>query len=262
MVKYLSDGKFGILCNNSPFSLVAPASFWDNFKTMDDYSEKAINASFLRIVRIFAFILATVSSSIYLSFVTYNQSIVPPALALTIAAGREGVPFPSILELLIMTFSIDIIREGALRIPGSVGYFVGTLAAVIIGQSAVTGGYISASLIIIVAVSAISAYAVSSVSLVYPVRLINYFLIILSGTFGMFGLINGVAFIVWYMVSLESFGVPYLYPFIPFDLEGMKDVFIRAGLSSLRGRLDLLAPYNSARVTGKASQDKSNLGGN
>jgi spore germination protein KA len=244
--KYIADGHFAIFCSDSPFALIAPTTFWDHFKTMDDYSERVVISSLLRMVRYIAFILSITVSPMYLSFVTYNHTILPPALAVSISTGREGVPFPTVLELLIMTFAITIIREASLRIPGSVGYFIGALAAVIMGQSAVIAGYVSASVIIVVAISAISSFAIGTTSLVYPAKLINYLCIFLAGVFGMFGLINGIIIILWHMVSLESFGVPYLYPVIPLDLEGLKDTLIRAPVNVLKKRLSV--PNSCIRI--------------
>jgi spore germination protein KA len=237
--RHLIVGHFAIVCDHSPHAIIAPIAFWDHFKTMDDYAEKPIISSFLRMVRLLAFALAVLISPLYLAFVTHNHSIVPPDLAINISSGREGVPFPSIVELLIMTFTVSIIREASLRIQGAVGFFGATLAAVIIGQSAVDAGYISPSLIIVTAATTIASFAMSSPKIVHPLILLNYLLIILSSMFGMFGLINGIAVIIWHMVSLESFGIPYLYPLVPFDLEGMKDIFIRAPYKTLKR-----PPYN------------------
>ncbi len=240
----LAEGRFVVLCNNSPFAFIAPISFWDNFKSMDDYAERATSASYLRIARYLAFIISVIISPLYLAFVTYNHIIVPQSLAVNITTGREGVPFPSVVELLIMTFAITVIREASLRLPGAVGYFVGTLAAIVIGQAAVAAGYVSAAVIIVVAVSAISSFAIATNTLVYTSQLINYFFIILAGIFGMFGLVNGIVLVFWHVMSLESFGVPYLYPLVPFELAGMKDTFVR--LRFLKKRLRILAPLNQA----------------
>jgi spore germination protein KA len=244
--KALTDGHFAILCTNNPFALFAPIALWDNLKTMDDYAERTTSASYLRLARYAAFLMSILISPVYLSFVTYNQTIVPQSLAVAIAAGRAGVPFPSAVELLLMTLAITIIREAAMRIPGSVGYFVGTLAAVVIGQASVAAGYVSASMIIVVAASEISSFAISTTTIVYTSRLINYFFIVLASMFGMFGLINGIAIVFWHLASLESFGVPYLYPLVPFELEAMKDTFVRFGI--LRKRFKILAPFNRLRI--------------
>ncbi|AKL94685.1 spore germination protein KA [Clostridium aceticum] len=251
VAKSLSDGYFAILCNNTPFVLIGPGLFWDNFKTMDDYTEGSIVSSYLRSTRYIAFLLSIIVSPLYLSFVAYNHAIVPPPLAINIAAGREGVPLPSVVELLILSFAITVIREASIRMSGAVGFFIGVLAALVIGDAAVTAGYVSSSVIIVVAISAISAYAIATTVMVIPSRLINLFLILLAGLFGMFGLISGIAIILWHAVSLESFGVPYLYPLVPFDLEGMKDTFIRAPIRVLKKRLNMLAPYNPTRINNK-----------
>lgn len=249
--KLLSDGRFAILCSNSPFAVIAPISFWDNFKNMDDYSETPVVASYLRILRTFAFLLAILVSPLYLSFVAFNHSIVPPPLAFNIATGREGVPFPSVIELILMTVSIDLIREAALRAAGSVGFFIGVLSAVVIGQASVEAGYVSASVIIVVAIQAISSLAISTTILVFPARLMNYFLIILAGTLGTFGLINGVIILLWHLMTLKSFGLPYLYPVVPINLAGLKDTLIRAPYGFLKKRLPLLAPTNRKRMKQK-----------
>jgi spore germination protein KA len=218
---------------------------------MDDYDEKVISGNYLRIVRYIAFLISVFISPLYLSFVTYNHAIVPPVLAFTIASGREGVPFPSVVEVLIMTFAMSIIREAGVRMPGAVGYFIGTLAAVLIGQQIVTAGYVSASLIIVIAVSVISSFAISTTTMVYTSRMLNYFFIILSGFFGMFGLINGIAIVFWHLISQYSFGMPYLYPVVPFEKEGLNDTFIRYPFKLLKNRFKILAPFNRIRMGGQ-----------
>lgn len=249
--KFLTDGHFAVLCSNSPYAFIAPITFWDNFKTMDDYAQNSSISSYLRVTRIVAFILSIIISPMYLSFVTYNHSIVPPPLALNIASGREGVPFPSVVEVIVLTLGITIIREASLRIAGTIGFFIGTLSSVVIGQAAVTAGYVSASVIIVTAVSAVSSFAVATPAMLYTSRFVNYLMIILSGFFGMFGLINGVVIVLWYAISLESFGVPYLYPLVPFVKDGLKDIFIRSRLSGLKKRLRIFAPYNRTRMNNK-----------
>lgn len=250
-VRYLSEGRFIILSNNSPFALLGPLTFWDNFKTMDDYLERPLSTSFLRILRFFAFLFALTICPLYLSFVTYNHSITPPSLAMNIAAGREGVPFPTIVELLLMNFAIDIIREAGVRLPGLVGYALGTLGAVVIGQAAVNAGFVSASVIIVVAGAAIAVFAISTTTMVNTVRFLNYLFIILAGLFGMFGLICATLIMLWRLASLESFGVPYLYPVVPFEWEGLKDTFVRVGFKDMKKRWTIFAPINQKRIGNK-----------
>lgn len=248
--KSLTDGRFILILDNSPFALIAPMMFWDNFKTMDDYEENSVTSGYLRIVRYLSFFLSTTLSALYLSFVTYNQSIVPTSLALNIATGREGVPFPTVVELLLMSLAITIIREAGLRMLSSVAYFVGTLSAIIIGQAVVTAGYISASLIIVIAVSTISSFAISTTTLLYPARMLNYFFILLAGFFGIFGVINGLVVVYWHLTTLNSFGVPYLYPVLPFDKNDFKDTMLRSSYRKLIIRMKRLAPRNLIKAGG------------
>jgi hypothetical protein len=194
-----------------------------------------------------AVMLAAASPSLYLAFVTYNQAIIPPTLALSIAAGREGVPLPTVIELILMSLAMSVIREAGLRMTGSVGYFIGTLAAVLIGQSIVTAGYVSSSLIIVVAAATISSFAISTTTMVYPVKILDFFFIVLAGLFGIFGIVNGLIILFWHLVSLNSFGVPYLYPVIPFDKDGFKDTFVRSSYRKLKKRTKRLAPQNRVR---------------
>lgn len=254
MARSLSKGCFAIILDTSPFAIVAPYTLWDNFKTMDDYEEKSSTSTYLRFVRYTAFLVSILATPLYLAFVTYNHAIVPPTLAVNIAANREGVPFPTVVEVILMSLAMSIIREAGLRMPGSVGYFIGTLAAVLIGQAIVTAGYVNAALIIVIAVSTISSFAVSAVTLLYSSRLLNYFLILLTGFFGVFGMINGFVLILWHLITLRSFGVPYLYPVIPFDLEEWKDTFIRAHYRNLTHRSRIFAPFNRERVGRKINK--------
>lgn len=256
IARTLTEGHFALLCSNSPYGMIAPISFWDNMKTMDDYADKPFASSYLRLVRLLAFTLSILISPLYLAFVTYNHSIVPASLALNITMGREGVPFPSFVEVLVMTLSITIIREASQRIPGAVGFFIGSLAAVVIGQATVSAGYVSGAVIIVVAVSEISSFAVSSTTLLYASRLLNYFLILWAGIFGMFGVINGVAIIIWHIVSLESFGVPYAYPLVPFDINALKDTSIRSPFSKLKKRFNMLVGENKNRMEHNGDKNK------
>ena len=120
----------------------------------------------------------------------------------------------------------------------------------VIGQQIVNAGYVSASLIIVVAVSGVSAVAISTTTMIYTSRLLNYFFILLSGLFGMFGLISGVIFVIWHLVCQYSFNMPYLYPLIPFEKGGLSDTFIRYWFKSYRKRFRMLAPHNRNRMGG------------
>ncbi len=244
----MAEGRFAVFVDGSPFVLVAPVIFWQNLQTADDYAEKPVVGTFFRILRQVGFYTAMMGSGLYTAIVSFHQSIIPPSLAIRIAAGRAGVPLPTLGEMLLTTMAIDLLREAGVRLPRAVGAAVGILGAVVIGQAAVAAGFVSSGLIIVVAVSAIANFAIPTVSFANAVRLANYFLIILGGTLGLFGVTLGMIYLLWQVVSLRSFGIPYYYPVAPGELYGLKDTLVRAPFWQLRRRPSLLAPENQVRM--------------
>lgn len=256
-VANLAEGRIAILCDNFPFAAIVPIFILQEFQSPDDYSQKWIVGSLIRVLRYIAFGLSSTLSSIYLSFATYNHLIMPPDLAIHISSGRKGVPFPSIVEILLLTIVIDLLREASIRLPKALGSAIGILGAVVIGQSAVEAGYVSPVVIIVIAVSAISSFAVPSVALANVARIINYFLLFISNIFGFFGFIMGIIFILWRIVSLRSFGVSLAHPMEVGEVRKMKDIVIRAPWWQQRSRSDLLSPFNKIRIGNRTKKPSS-----
>lgn len=244
----LAEGRFCIFCNGTPYVMLAPVFFSQDLQTVDDYAEKAIMGSFFRIVRQVAFWISLIGSGFYLSLVSYHPSLIPPTLAIRIAQGRHGVPFPTVVEMLLMTVIIDVLREAGVRLPKAVGAAVGILGAVIIGQAAVSAGFVSPAMIIVVAISAISNFAIPTTELANGVRLVNYVFIVLSGLMGIFGLTLGGICVLWRLMTQRSFGIPVFYPIAPRETYGLKDTLVRLPLWTLHRRPSLLAPENQIRV--------------
>jgi hypothetical protein len=237
----LAEGRVAILCDNFSFVIIVPLLVLQEFQTPDDYAQKWIFSSIMRIMRYCAFFLSSTLSSLYVSFVAYNHSIMPPAIAIRISAGRMEVPFPSVIEVLLMTFIIDLLKEIGIRMPKGLGQNIGILGAVVIGQSAVEASYVSPVVIIIVAISAISGFALPSINLTNVSRVINYFLILLATFFGLFGVILGILFLQWRLVTIRSLGVPISHPLDVGEFSLMKDLLIRSPLWKLRTRPRLLS---------------------
>lgn len=247
VVAALAEGRFAILCDGNPFALIAPVEFWQVFQSLDDYAEKPVTESFLRIIRILAFLISTMLSPLYLSFTTYNHTILPPDLVVHISTGRQDVPFPSIIEVLLMTLVIDILYEAGARLPKTIGGAIGVLGAVVIGQSAVAAGYVSPSIIIIISVTSVAGFTFPQTLIYWPTRLINYFLIAITGFLGLYGLLLGFTVIMWHLVSLRSFGIPFFYPVAPFNSSSVKDTLIRAPQWKQAKRPELISHRNVYR---------------
>jgi len=244
----LADGRFAVLCNMVPFVVIAPVLFWQNLQTADDYSGKALQGTFYRLLRHAAFYLSLMATPLYVALVSYNQSIIPPILAMRIASGREGVPFPSVVETVFLSFIVDLLREAGVRLPRATGGAVTFLGAVVIGQAAVTAGFVSPAVIIVVSISAIANFAIPAQELAGATRIGNYFLIVLAATLGVYGVTIGMIWLLCGVVSLRSFGIPIFYPVAPGELYGLKDIFIRAPAWRLHKRPSLLAPSNLTRM--------------
>lgn len=259
----LTEGRFALFCDGTPYVIMAPSLIMQHLETYDDYAERPIMGAFLRLLHIIAFCIAILLSPLYLSFVAYNHSIIPLDLAIQIASGRATVPFPSIVEIIVMTGLIDFLREAGLRSTKSVGSALGILGAVVLGQAAVAAGYVSAALVIVTAITAMANFAIPSGTFSGSTRVINYFFIILAGFLGIFGLVFGMVLLMWRLVSLRSFGISIFYPIAPGESHGIINTLIRSPIWRQRKRPSLLAPYNQERM-GKSTKKPSpkNTSGN
>ncbi|HEX3048400.1 MAG TPA: spore germination protein, partial [Bacillota bacterium] len=244
----LAEGRIAILVDGFPYALVVPLFILQELQTVDDYTEKPILGTLLRSVRYLAIFISVMMTPLYLSFVAYNHTIIPPSLAQRIAMGREGLPFPSFVEVILVTGLLDVLREAGLRLPPSLGGAISVLGAVVIGQAAISAGYFSPSAIIVMAVTAISAFAIPSPHIASATRVLNYFLIFLAGISGIFGVILGVILIVWRINCIRSFGVSISHPLESGHLKGFKDILIRAPFWRLRKRPQIITNGNSTRM--------------
>ncbi len=231
---HLAEGKIAILCDNSPFALIVPVSLFYNLMSPDDYYERPIVGTFFRLLRYIGIIISIYLSPLYLAFTTHNHAIVPPDLAITISDGRVGVPFPSFVELLLMTFIIDLLREAGIRLPRAMGSAIGILGAVVIGQAAVSAGYVSASLVIIISITAIANFAIPSNLMFNSIRIVNYLMIVAAGIFGIFGIHFFSILVLWQLVRHKTYGISILAPVVPGKTSALKDIFVRAPIGKLR----------------------------
>jgi hypothetical protein len=222
------EGRIVVLVDNTPFCLVVPTVFWQYIQATGDYYERHYIATFIRWIRLLAMFLALTISSFYVLLSSFHQEMYPTALALRVAAGREGVPFPAIIEVFLMETMFEILREAGLRMPQPVGQAVSIVGALVIGEAAVNAGLVGPILVVIIAAEAISSFAIPAYSLSLAFRLLKFPLLILSGTFGLLGFLGGTVLITLHLLSLRSFGAPFLTPIAPFRMSGNKDVTIRA----------------------------------
>lgn len=228
------EGRAAILVDGTPFVLVVPMLFIESFQSVEDYYARPYLASVVRVIRFLSYIISTLGPAIYVALTVFHQELIPTQLLISIAEGREKVPFPAILEALLMMFTFDILREAGVRLPKPVGQTVGIVGALVLGQASVEAGLISPIMVIVVSATAIASFAVPAQT--DSGTILRYIYLALAGIAGGFGVILGLLAALLHLASLRSFGTPYLWPIVPLDFSGLKDVFIRMPLWTISKR--------------------------
>ncbi|HET7629645.1 MAG TPA: spore germination protein [Bacillales bacterium] len=258
VVGNLLEGRVAILVDGSPFSLIAPAIFSQFYQSPEDYYERFWIGSFVRLIRLVSIFLALFAPSLYIAFTSFHPEMIPSDLAIAIAAGRATVPFPSIVEALLMEVSLEILREASVRLPGIIGPTIGIVGALVIGQAAVQAGLVSPLMVIIVSLTAIASFASPSYAASITIRLLRFPMMIAAGTFGLYGMMLFLLGILLHVCTLKSFGVPYISPVSPSHFTDMKDFVWRAPLQWMPKRPITIGPDDEKRM----EPDKSGGGKN
>lgn len=219
-VQEILKGKVVILCDNSPEALILPGNFSSFMESSEDWYHRFEMASFLRILRYLAVIMATVLPGLYLAVIRFHTQILPSALILSFAEAREGVPFSSVVELIFLELAFELIREAGVRVPGSLGNAIGIVGGLVIGQAAVEANLVSPIVVMIVALTALGSMTVPNEEFAAAFRLVKYGFLILGGYLGIYGIVLGIYLVIGHLAGLISFGMPYLVPFIKKEQKG------------------------------------------
>ena len=219
----LLEGKVVILVENSCYGLILPSFLLDFFHTTDDYFQKSFNTTFIRIIRLFAFLIAVFLPALYISVTTRNYELVPFPLLLMLKAGRSFVPFPAYIEALFMIIAFEILKESDLRMSTTSGSAVSILGGLILGDAAVSAGIVSPIMIIIIAISSIAGLIFTSIELVNAVRIYKIFLLILGTILGIYGVIFGGIIMFINIFKTKIFGFKYL----EIDKNEIKDSIVK-----------------------------------
>ncbi|WP_164821785.1 spore germination protein, partial [Paenibacillus koleovorans] len=246
-VASLLEGRVVILVEGSPIALILPTVFAQFYQTIEDYSERFLVVSFIRITRLLALVFSLIFPALYVGIIAYNPELIPTTYVVAVSGGRAGVPFPAVLEVLIMEISMEVLREATIRLPQQVGGALSIVGVLVVGQAAVSAGFVSPITVVVIALTTIGSFATPAYNAALALRLLRFPLIILSGMFGLYGLVVGLILIVNHMLSLKSFGVPYLSPIIPGNFEGMKDTVFRSPLFWMHRRPALLHPQKTEK---------------
>jgi len=250
-VDALLNGKIIVMMNGSPEAAILPASFLEMFLSPEDYYNRWTTASMLRSLRLAGFFISIFLTSTYVSVLTFHPEMLPPQLLRLLAESRSQVPFPPVIEALIIELVIEVLREAGARMPTKIGQTIGIVGGIVIGTAAVEAGLASNILIVLVAVTALLSFIPPNYLMSNAIRFIRYTYIIIAGTLGMFGQMIILAWMFNHLMNLTSLGTPYMAPMIPrkwsdiFNsvLRAPGNFFIqRAGIA--RAKKDLIRPLD------------------
>ncbi|MHB8918628.1 MAG: spore germination protein [Desulfocucumaceae bacterium] len=224
----LLEGRVAILTDGTPMALIVPSEFMSFMQSPEDYYERYVLGTAIRWLRYISFAVSLLLPSLYIAITTFHQEMIPTRLLISLAAAREGVPFPAFVEALIMEFTFEALREAGIRLPRAVGQAVSIVGALVIGQAAVQAGVVSPMMVIVVAITGIASFVNPAFNMAITMRVLRFPMMVLAATLGLFGVMVGVLAILIHLSGLRSFGVPYLASLAPFHPGDMKDVAVRA----------------------------------
>lgn len=222
----LLEGRIAVLTDGTPFVLTVPYLFIEAFQNSEDYYARPYLATVIRWLRWLAFFISTFLPALYVAVTTFHPELLPTSLLISIASAQEGIPFPTIVEALLMQVAYEILREAGLRLPKAVGQAVSIVGALVIGEAAVSAGLVGTPMVVVVALTGISSFVVPALTDVTTVS--RFVLLILAGFAGLYGVMLGFVGFITHQLSLRSYGVPYMSPLAPLSVSDLKDVFIRA----------------------------------
>lgn len=235
-VAALLDGKIIVLVQGSPSIMICPGLFVEFFMSSEDYYHSTLFATLIRILRVGAALIALLLPSLYIALSTFHSELLPTVLLLAILDSREGIPFPAILEALIMEFFFELLREAGIRLPRPIGSAVSIVGALVIGQAAIQARIASPVMVIVVALTGIASFALPQYNMAIAIRILRFPLMFLAATLGGLGVMLGLLLSFIHVSTLRPLGQPYLTPLAPLHFRQLRDVFIVAPRKTLLRR--------------------------
>lgn len=233
------EGRVVLLSDNSPVALILPADINSFMRTSDDYYNRFGAATFARLLRYVSGFFAMALPGLYLAITNFHTQILPTPLLLAFQEARQGMPFPAVIEVLLMEMSFELLREAGVRLPGTMGNTIGIVGGLIIGQSAVEANLVSPIVVIIVAFTALCSFAVPNEEFAYAFRILKFLFIFFCAWVGYFGFLIALMLVLIHVCGLKSFGIAYFVPFAGAkEQTGLdeKDALVRFPIRMLKKR--------------------------
>ncbi|WP_099157834.1 spore germination protein [Virgibacillus ndiopensis] len=253
----LAEGKVAIFVDNSPHVLIGPTTLVEFFSAFEDYFLNWTIASAFRLIRLFAVFFSILVTPLYVAVLTHHFELIPKELLGTLVSSRSQVPFPPILEAIILELTIELLREAGARLPTKVGQTIGIVGGIVIGTASVEAGLTSNVLLILVALGALGSFTTPVYQMGNTIRLIRFPLLIFAHVYGLLGVSICIAYIMVHLLKLTSLGRPFFEPVFPLRLKDLKDAFIRLPFDMQNKRPFMVRSEKVLRETSKNKHDSS-----
>jgi spore germination protein KA len=252
----IAEGRVGILVDGSPIALTAPYILAEDLQSSEDYFISPFMATAFRLLRFISLLVAILLPAFYVSAQLFKMQILPLGLTLTIASSVRELPLSPSLEMFVVLLLLEVLKEASIRMPKYVGMSLSVVGALVLGETAVSAGFLSTPAIIIVAFSGICLYTVPN--FVETGSILRWLFLLVGGSIGPFGIVLLLAFVLYYLLSTDAFGTPLLAPFSPLTASDLKDALVKYDLLSLNTRPRLFGSKNKTRLR---PSKKKNEGG-
>ena len=243
----LLEGKIVIVVDTTPFAIIIPAFFIDFINPGIDSYHKSKNINFLKIIRFCCFFLSMSVPAIYIALINYNQETIPTKLLVSFSIQRDGVPFPSIVEVLIMLFICEMLRESDLRFPNAYGSAISILGALVLGDAAVSAGIVSPITIIIIALTFMASLIFTEIEVSNALRSFRFIFLFSAAFYGILGLVFAGLYFLIRINKIQTFGKPYFYPLIPFDKTYLFKTALKWPMRKETKRSEMLTQTNKTK---------------
>ncbi|WP_408009030.1 spore germination protein [Pseudalkalibacillus sp. A8] len=228
----LSEGKIAILVEGSPHALIGPTTLIEFFSSFEDYFLNWHVATTFRVIRMFSVMFSVFATPIYVAVLTYHYELIPKDLLGILVTSRSNIPFPPILEAIILELAIELLREAGARLPTKVGQTIGIVGGIVIGTASVEAGLTSNVLLIIVALAALASFTTPVYKMGNTIRLIRFPFLFFAQLWGLLGIMICFCFLLVHLLRVESLGRPYLEPLFPPRVQDLKDTIVRLPFSA------------------------------
>jgi spore germination protein KA len=242
----LLEGRVAILCDGSPIALTLPFLLVEDLQSPDDYYQKEMRVTFIRIIRLLGVFLSVLLPGFYLATIMHHYNIIPIHLLVTLLNATANLPFGPLIEMLFILLLFEILYEANLRMPKYLGLALSIVGALILGDTAVKAGFVSPPSVLIIAISSIPIYTTPNQA--GQLSLLRFLFTIIGATFSLFGLLVAVLMLTVYLCSISSYGVPYLAPFAPTIPSDLKDAILKKPITQLKTRPKSLQTKNKTRL--------------